>query len=141
MPLPALALAPAFLPDALDSCTGARAARSRVSPASSALPCPAAADGLPRLRAAEREAVNFPIQGTAADILKLAMITLHNALHDRNLTTPMILQVHDELVLEAPEAEIDEVSALVKETMENAFKLSVPLRVEVGIAQTWGGAK
>jgi DNA polymerase-1 len=92
-------------------------------------------------RSAEREAVNFPIQGTAADILKLAMITLHRTLHERGLATPMILQVHDELVLEAPEAEIDEVSALVRDTMQNAFQLSVPLRVDVGVAQTWGEAK
>jgi DNA polymerase-1 len=92
-------------------------------------------------RAAEREAVNMPIQGTAADIMKIAMILLHKALREQGLAGKMILQVHDELVLEAPEHEADRTAALVKETMENAYPMDVPLRVDVGIGHSWGEIK
>lgn len=92
-------------------------------------------------RAAEREAVNYPIQGTAADIIKLAMLRLHAALRERKMRARMILQVHDELVLEAPEAEVDATAALVKEVMEAAYPLDVPLRADVNVGRNWGEAK
>jgi DNA polymerase-1 len=92
-------------------------------------------------RAAEREAVNMPIQGTAADIIKLAMIRLHRALSERGLRSQIILQVHDELVLEAPEEEVEEVAALVKEVMEGAYPMIVPLRADVKAGRNWGELK
>jgi len=95
--------------------------------------------------AAEREAVNMPIQGTAADVLKRAMIDVHSALRDRNAGRPlparMILTVHDELLFEAPENEAEDVARLVGEHMEKAFPLDVPLTVDVGIGRTWKDAK
>jgi DNA polymerase-1 len=87
--------------------------------------------------AAHRMAINAPIQGTAADILKIAMIRLHRALHGRNLKSRMILQVHDELVLEVPEDEIGTVAPLVKEIMEGAFRLDAPLKVDVKVGVNW----
>jgi DNA polymerase-1 len=89
------------------------------------------------IAAAHRMAINAPIQGTAADILKIAMLRLHQALHERNLKSCMILQVHDELVLEVPEDEIDTVAPLVKEIMEGAFRLDAPLRVDVKVGVNW----
>jgi DNA polymerase-1 len=86
---------------------------------------------------AERIAVNAPIQGTAADIMKLAMIAVWRRLRAENRKTRMILQVHDELVLEAPEGEADAASALLNEEMERAFPLSVPLKVSVGRGRSW----
>jgi len=86
---------------------------------------------------AERLAVNTPIQGTAADIMKLAMIRLYDALKREGLEAKLLLTVHDELVLEAPEAEATRVAQLTKETMEGAAQLSVPLLVEVGVGATW----
>ena len=80
---------------------------------------------------AERTAINTPIQGTAADIIKLAMLRLHKVLKERNFATRMVLQIHDELVLEAPLAEMDEVAQLVRSTMEAAMPLRVPLVVNV----------
>lgn len=91
--------------------------------------------------AAERMAINMPIQGTAADIIKLAMIRLQQALDARSLEAKLTLQVHDELVLEVPESEVDEVSALVKETMENAFPLDVPLKADISAGDNWGVMK
>lgn len=88
-------------------------------------------------QALERAAINAPIQGTSADIIKLAMIRLAQSLHDAGLRTRMILQVHDELVLEAPEAEIDAAVALVREVMSNAFALSIPLKVDVEVGPNW----
>jgi DNA polymerase-1 len=87
--------------------------------------------------AAHRMAINAPIQGTAADILKIAMLRLHQALHERNLESRMILQVHDELVLEVPEDEIDTVAPLVKEIMEGAFQLDAALKVDVKVGVNW----
>jgi DNA polymerase-1 len=87
--------------------------------------------------AAHRMAINAPIQGTAADILKIAMLRLHQALHERNLKSRMILQVHDELVLEVPEDEIDTVAPLVKEIMEGAFQLDAALKVDVKVGVNW----
>jgi DNA polymerase-1 len=93
----------------------------------------------PALRhAAERIAQNTPIQGTAADIIKRAMVRLHRAL--RPYEARMILSVHDELVLEVPEAEKDAVGALVKREMEAAMTLDVPLVAEVGWGKSWGAA-
>lgn len=86
---------------------------------------------------AERVAINMPIQGTAADIIKLAMIEIHEELQDRGLETMMILQVHDELVFEVPESELDEVKALVVGKMENAYELKVPLKVDLGVGDNW----
>jgi DNA polymerase-1 len=88
-------------------------------------------------RAAERMAINAPIQGSAADIIKIAMIRLHQALRDRKLRSRMILQVHDELVLEVPEEEVDAVSPLVAEIMEGAFALDAPLKVDMKVGPNW----
>lgn len=85
----------------------------------------------------EREAINMPIQGTAADIMKQAMINLHAELNRRQLETRLLLQVHDELVLEAPEAELAEVAHLTQEIMCNAFELRVPVKVDVEVGQNW----
>ncbi len=87
--------------------------------------------------AAEREAINHPIQGSAADIIKLAMIRLHRELHARNLQSRMTLQVHDELVLECPDAEVRVVAPLVREIMENAYPLESKLKVDVAVGQNW----
>ncbi len=85
---------------------------------------------------AEREAINHPIQGTAADIIKLAMIRLHQEL-TAHYRTRMILQVHDELVLEAPEDELEVVKPLMMGIMSNAFKLDVPLKVDASVGYNW----
>ncbi|HFI0102520.1 TPA: DNA polymerase I [Streptococcus suis] len=90
---------------------------------------------------AERTAINSPIQGSAADILKVAMINLDKALTEAGLATRMLLQVHDEIVLEAPVAELETVKAMVKETMESAISLSVPLIVDENEGPTWYEAK
>jgi DNA polymerase-1 len=87
--------------------------------------------------AAERNAINAPIQGTAADMIKLAMIAIHQELKARKLRTRMLLQVHDELVFDLYGPEGDEVMALVKEKMETAIPLEVPVQVEMGVGQTW----
>jgi DNA polymerase-1 len=90
---------------------------------------------------AERETVNMPIQGTAADILKKAMIDLHAALPRHGLRARMILTVHDELLFECPKEEADTAAALVRERMESAASLKVPLTVDVGIGENWRDAK
>jgi DNA polymerase-1 len=87
--------------------------------------------------AAERVAVNTPIQGTAADLIKKAMIDLHQRLREEKLRTRLLLQVHDELVLEAPDEEVDRASAVVRETMEQVYPLEVPLRVDLKIGSSW----
>jgi DNA polymerase-1 len=89
-------------------------------------------------RAGERIAVNSPIQGTAADIIKKAMVGISNKLQVTGYKTKMILQVHDELVFEVPEKELKEASKLIKEIMENCFPLSVPLVVELKVGKNWG---
>ena len=86
---------------------------------------------------AERTAVNTPLQGTAADLIKLAMIGIDEAIRERGLKSRMTLQVHDELVFEVPEAEIDIMRSLVREYMENAHELEVPLLVEIGVGPNW----
>jgi DNA polymerase-1 len=85
----------------------------------------------------ERAAINTPIQGSAADIIKLAMIRLERALESRRLAALLVLQVHDELILDVPAAEVLEVKQLVKEHMENAVRLDVPLPVEVAAGPNW----
>ncbi len=85
----------------------------------------------------ERVAINMPIQGTAADMIKLAMINIHNELAKRKYDTKMILQVHDELVFDALKSETDEVVPLVKDLMENTLPLNVPILVETGIGDNW----
>jgi DNA polymerase-1 len=92
-------------------------------------------------RTAEREAINHPIQGTAADIIKLAMINIHTELLKRQLKTRLLLQVHDELILEAPRAEADEVIALVCDKMEHAYRIDPPLKVQVGKGLNWDSVK
>jgi DNA polymerase-1 len=92
-------------------------------------------------RAAERESINHPIQGTAADIIKIAMINIHAALKKKKMETRLILQVHDELILEAPKDEADEAAKLVKKLMESAYDLDPALKVEVGIGQNWDEVK
>jgi len=89
---------------------------------------------------AERAAINAPIQGGAADIIKKAMIRLPGALAGKGLKARMLLQVHDELIFEVPEGEIDETTALVKATMEGAAQLDVPLVVDTGVAANWDEA-
>jgi len=89
-------------------------------------------------RRAEREAVNAPIQGSAADIIKLAMLQLRRALDERGLSAQMIIQVHDELVLEVPQGELDEVASLVRRVMESAYPLRAPLRVDLSVGPNWG---
>ncbi|MBC7250321.1 MAG: DNA polymerase I [Anaerolineae bacterium] len=87
--------------------------------------------------AAERMAINTPIQGTAADIIKIAMVRLHRALRERGLHAGMILQVHDELVLEVPKKEVSTVAPLVREVMEGAYQLDAPLKVDMKIGENW----
>ena len=90
---------------------------------------------------AERTAVNTPLQGTAADLIKLAMIRIDAAIRERGMRARMLLQVHDELVLEAPEEEVDAARKLVKSEMEQVDALSVPLVVDTGIGDNWRDAK
>ena len=86
---------------------------------------------------AERNAVNAPIQGSAADIIKLAMIKIDQELEAQNLETKMLLQVHDELLFESPIAEVETAMSLIKKEMESAFVTKVPLLVEVGVGNNW----
>lgn len=87
--------------------------------------------------AAERNAVNAPIQGSAADIIKIAMINIHKRLKAEKLQSKMLLQVHDELVFDAYKAELDLLKEIIKHEMENAFKLDVPLVVDMGTGENW----
>jgi DNA polymerase I len=86
---------------------------------------------------AERTAVNTPLQGTAADLIKIAMIRIDEAIRERELKSRMTLQVHDELVFEVPEAEVDIMRSLVREYMEKVHQLAVPLQVEIGVGPNW----
>jgi DNA polymerase-1 len=88
---------------------------------------------------AERTAVNTPLQGTAADLIKLAMIRLYEKL--RSMQAKLLLQVHDELVLEAPPEEVSQLRSLVKAEMENVHKLEVPLLVDVEVGDNWRDAE
>jgi len=89
---------------------------------------------------AERIAVNAPIQGTAADLIKVAMINIHRRMREQNGKTKLILQIHDELVFEVPEEETEAVKNLVKEEMEGVMKLSLPLKVDIGVGKNWAEA-
>lgn len=85
----------------------------------------------------ERMARNTPIQGTAADIIKLAMVHVWQRLRDEKLQARLLLQVHDELIVEAPENEVEQVKRILKEEMEQVVSYSVPLTAEVGTGKTW----
>ena len=98
-----------------------------------------------RVRGAERQAINAPLQGTAADIMKIAMARMPKSLKEAGLSAKMLLQVHDELIFEVPEGEVDKTLDLVRATMESAFKInnvtiSVPLDAEGGQGQNWAQA-
>jgi DNA polymerase-1 len=98
-------------------------------------------NGKQRFRAeAERMAINTPIQGTAADLIKKAMINIHNRLKKENFRTKMLLQVHDELVFEVPEEEIDLISSVIREEMEGVHPLRVPLKVDIKTGRNWSEA-
>lgn len=86
---------------------------------------------------AERNAINAPIQGTAADLIKIAMVEIFKEFEKRNLKSKMIMQVHDELNFEVETSEIDEVKNIVKTKMESAYKLSIPLSVDIGVGKNW----
>lgn len=86
---------------------------------------------------AERNAINTPVQGSAADLIKLAMVRVAHGLKAQKLSAKLLLQVHDELLLDVPKTEVDTVSALVRDAMENAMQLSVPLKTEIGIGSNW----
>ena len=89
----------------------------------------------------ERMALNTPIQGTAADIIKLAMIKLQKILDEKNLNTKMLVQVHDELVFDVPNNEVEIVIPIIRDTMENIYELKVPLKVDIEYGKTWYEAK
>jgi len=86
---------------------------------------------------AERQAINTPIQGSASDLIKLAMIQIHNQIKTKDLRARMILQIHDELLFDVPEEEMDEFVALVKDKMENVLKLDVPIKVDMKKGENW----
>jgi DNA polymerase-1 len=90
-----------------------------------------------RRQGAERQAINAPMQGTAADLIKLAMIAVQGWLEERKLATKLVMQVHDELVFEVPEKELDDVKANVERLMMGVAKLEVPLLVEAGVGANW----
>jgi len=87
--------------------------------------------------AAERNAVNAPIQGSAADIIKVAMINIQRKLKEKQFKSKMLLQVHDELIFDVLKEELEDLKTLIKQEMENAFKLEVPLDVEIGVGENW----
>jgi DNA polymerase-1 len=86
---------------------------------------------------AERNAINMPIQGSAADMIKLAMIDIHKELKDKGLLTKMTLQVHDELIFDVYKPELKEVENLVLNKMQNALPLNVPIEVGIGVGNNW----
>ena len=86
---------------------------------------------------AERTSINTPIQGSAADMIKIAMIDIHRSQKEANLKSKMILQVHDELVFEVPESEIEPMKKLVRDKMEMAIDLRVPVKVDIGTGKNW----
>ncbi len=86
---------------------------------------------------AERNAINAPIQGSAADVIKIAMINIQARLKKENLQSKMILQVHDELVFDVLKTELDQMKEIVKTEMENAMQISVPLTVDLGTGENW----
>ena len=88
-------------------------------------------------QAAERNAINTPVQGSAADLIKIAMVRVHRALRDAGLKTKLVLQIHDELLLDMPKEEEEAVRAIVRDAMVNALDFGVPLEVEIGVGKTW----
>jgi DNA polymerase-1 len=88
-------------------------------------------------KAAERNAINAPIQGSAADLIKVAMLAIYRAMKAQNLKSKMLMQVHDELVFEVPVDEIELMQKLIKEKMQNAMTLAVPLEVDIAYGQSW----
>ncbi|HKP73223.1 MAG TPA: DNA polymerase I, partial [Pyrinomonadaceae bacterium] len=105
-------------------------------------PLPTINDRNGQIRArAEREAINMPIQGTSSDIVKIAMLKVDDALRRENLEARMVMQVHDELLIEAPKKEAEQVAAILKREMESAVELDVPLEVEVGTGSNWMDVK
>jgi DNA polymerase-1 len=86
---------------------------------------------------AERTAINTPLQGTAADLIKLAMISIDREISSRKLKTRMVLQVHDELLFEVPGAETSEVETLVRKEMEGVVKLDIPLVADIAVGSNW----
>jgi DNA polymerase-1 len=104
-------------------------------------PIPELASSIPAQRSfGERSAVNSPIQGSAADIIKLAMINIDRRLEHERFDARMVLQVHDELVFEVAHSGVDALKALVKSEMEGAYPLAVPVRVEIGSGPNWADA-
>jgi len=87
--------------------------------------------------AAERMAINAPVQGSSADIIKIAMIDLHRGMKKRNLMSKMLLQIHDELLFEVPESEVTEMKSLVSEIMPHAFELRVPVKIDIKLGKNW----
>ena len=86
---------------------------------------------------AERNAINTPVQGSAADIIKLSMININDELKNYSLKSKLILQVHDELVFDVPLEEVDLIKKIIIDKMENAYKLKVPLTVDLGVGNNW----
>jgi DNA polymerase-1 len=87
--------------------------------------------------AAERMAINMPVQGTSADIIKIAMVNLHRAMQKHQMKTMMTMQVHDELVFELPPEELDALKSMVQEIMPNAMQLAVPLKIDIKVGKNW----
>ncbi|MCY1540708.1 DNA polymerase I [compost metagenome] len=94
----------------------------------------------PRKKAAERQAINAPMQGTAADLIKLSMVKVQNVLDEEKRATKMIMQVHDELVFEVPEAEVEWVRTEIPRLMAGVAALKVPLLAEIGVGPNWDKA-
>ncbi|MCX6006662.1 MAG: DNA polymerase, partial [Chloroflexi bacterium] len=88
--------------------------------------------------AAERMAINMPVQGTSADIIKIAMVNLHRSMQERNMKAMMTMQVHDELVFELPPEELDTLKTMVRDIMPGAMKLAVPLKIDIKVGKNWG---
>jgi len=88
--------------------------------------------------AAERMAINMPVQGTAADITKIAMVNVQRRMDEAGLKSKMILQVHDELIFELPREELEEMKVLARDVMSSALELSVPLKVDLKMGSNWG---
>ena len=88
-------------------------------------------------KAAERNAINAPIQGTAADLIKIAMVDIWNAMKEKHLRSKMILQVHDELAFEVPQEELEIMQQLVKDKMTTAITLDVPLTIDINYGKNW----
>jgi DNA polymerase-1 len=103
---------------------------------------PDIASGVIRIRnAAERMAINSVVQGSAADLIKTAMLRVHERIHRESRPSRMLLQVHDELVFETPADRVEDEAAMVRHEMVNAMKLRVPLKVEVGWGKNWQEVK